>query len=61
MHLALKFSLLSTFLIISGSLYRLQVPGGSAVSDGLLTAGLCTLVVAVITLGYGEFNHNETG
>ena len=58
MQLALKFSLLSTFLIISGSLYRLQTPGGSAISDGLLIAGLCSLVAAVATLGYGEFTRD---
>ena len=59
MRLSLNLSLLSTFLIVTGSLLRVQSPGGSAVSDGLLIAGLCSLVAAVVTLGYGEYTRDE--
>ncbi|PPK84521.1 hypothetical protein CLV84_3681 [Neolewinella xylanilytica] len=52
MQLSFLLSLLSTLLIGTGSLLRVEVAGTHGLSDALLIAGLVSLVLAIIALYY---------
>ncbi|WP_116108742.1 hypothetical protein [Lewinella sp. IMCC34191] len=61
MKTALTFSLLSTLLIVTGSMLKLLMPGYSLLHDGLLVTGLLCLVLALLTLSYKDFLGGAAG